>query len=647
MKMKKKVYTCNTLVVGTGCAAFNGADSLYDEGVKDILIVTEGIQMGTSRNTGSDKQTYYKLSLSGSTEDSVYKMAENLYAGESVNGDTCLVEAALSTRCFFKLVNLGVPFPSDEYGQYVGYKTDHDPMQRATSCGPLTSKYMTECLEKSVRNKGIQIIDKTRIIQLLVTEENGEKRIYGAIGIDEEGLVVIYCENIIYATGGPSALYYNSVYPGSQTCAHGVAIASGACVSNATEWQYGIASTKYRWNLSGTYQQVIPRYISTEQDGSDEREFLMDYFNTPQEMLNAVFLKGYQWPFDPRKVEVGGSSIVDIAVYVEEQVKGRQVYLDYRNNPEVSTKDGKFDFTLLSDEANTYLRKSNALFGTPVQRLRYMNENAYHLFQSHGIDLQKDLLKISVCAQHNNGGLYADKWWQSNLKHLFPVGEVCGNFGVYRPGGTALNATQVGSLRAAQYIGQKYNNSPNVNLYQQLAKQQIEDVEKICTRILNRATDIKPMQERIKTQRKMDACAAFIRNQKKIKTLKDECYKQVNHFLDIVSAKTMSELKQAWITYDVFITQYVYLSTMEKYIDEGGLSRGSYLIQDVSDLTNIQQEGVKTKLDKGKRKEIIQVTQFVNDQIKISNIERRPLPKPDVWFETIYKQYQNKEIIGK
>ena len=57
-------YTLNTLVIGSGCAGFNAADWLFTLGVTDIAIVTEGVNLGTSRNTGSDKQTYYKLSLS-------------------------------------------------------------------------------------------------------------------------------------------------------------------------------------------------------------------------------------------------------------------------------------------------------------------------------------------------------------------------------------------------------------------------------------------------------------------------------------------------------------------------------------------------------------------------------------------------------
>ena len=93
----KKHY--HTLIIGTGCAGFNAADKLFDLGVTDIAILTEGRYMGTSRNTGSDKQTYYKLSLCGSDGDSVREMADTLYAGGGVMGEHALCEAAYSPRC--------------------------------------------------------------------------------------------------------------------------------------------------------------------------------------------------------------------------------------------------------------------------------------------------------------------------------------------------------------------------------------------------------------------------------------------------------------------------------------------------------------------------------------------------------------------
>ena len=60
-----RIIRRNTLIVGTGAAGLNAADRLWSFGQKDLAVVTEGVHTGTSRNTGSDKQTYYKLSLSG------------------------------------------------------------------------------------------------------------------------------------------------------------------------------------------------------------------------------------------------------------------------------------------------------------------------------------------------------------------------------------------------------------------------------------------------------------------------------------------------------------------------------------------------------------------------------------------------------
>ena len=285
------VIAVDTAVVGSGCAGFNAADWLYDLGRRDIVIITEGIKMGTSRNTGSDKQTYYKLSLASDGDDSVAQMAQTLFDGEGVHGDIALAEAAGSVKSFMKLVLLGVPFPKNEYGEYVGYKTDHDPRQRATSAGPLTSKYMTEALERSVLKKGITILDRVTAVQILTN--NG--RVEGLLCLDEKllhtpcrGLCIVRAPHVILATGGPAGCYYTSVYPESQTGMSGMALEAGAKAANLQEWQYGLASIKFRWNVSGTYQQVLPKYISVDENGV-EREFLLDYFDDPYEALNMVF----------------------------------------------------------------------------------------------------------------------------------------------------------------------------------------------------------------------------------------------------------------------------------------------------------------------------------------------------------------------
>ena len=65
-------------------SGFNAADRLWQLGQHDIVLVTENRVGGTSRNTGSDKQTYYKLTLSGGDPDSVREMADTLFAGRCV-----------------------------------------------------------------------------------------------------------------------------------------------------------------------------------------------------------------------------------------------------------------------------------------------------------------------------------------------------------------------------------------------------------------------------------------------------------------------------------------------------------------------------------------------------------------------------------
>src|SRR5665647_1052865 len=95
---------------------------------------------------------------------------------------------------------------------------------------------------------------------------------------------------------------------------------------------------------------------------------------------------------------------------------------------------------------------------TPIKRLSHMNPGAVELYKIHNIDLRNEPLEVAVCAQHNNGGLAGNIWYEStNIKHFFPIGEVNGSHGVTRPGGSALNAGQVAGFRVAEFIANRYS----------------------------------------------------------------------------------------------------------------------------------------------------------------------------------------------
>ena len=619
---KLPVISLKTAIVGSGAAGLNAAKRLYDFGQQDIAIITEGLKQGTSRNTGSDKQTYYKLNLSGDKQDSVYDMAETYYQGGAMHGDLARVEAALSVRSFFHLVEIGVPFPHTALGEYVGYKTDHDPGQRATSAGPLTSHYMTEKLEAEVQKRNIKIFDNHQLAGVLVNSQ--EEQALGLIAIDlaklksgEEYYVLFNCHNVIYATGGPAHIYKTSVYPESQTGANGLAFAAGVKGQNLTESQFGLASLKFRWNLSGSYQQVIPRYLSTDQAGNEAREFLHDYFTSPAKLINAIFLKGYQWPFDPGKLDEQGSSLIDLLVYQERVIKNRRVWLDFTRNPAgASTSEGELDFSLLEAEAYDYLKNSEVLFGTPVTRLQEMNQPAYDLYLDNGIDLEKEKLEIAVCAQHNNGGLLGNKWWESNIRNFFPVGEANGGHGVYRPGGSALNSGQVGSLRAAQYIVNCYDESPlKIEDFMKFCRTQIEEKVKFTETIKNNSAGQRPQKIIKEFQELMSREGTIIRAQDSLQDAREKLKETLRNLQQKIKIVRSEDIAAAVKLQDCLITQLVYLKAIEDYISQGGKSRGSYLITSKSGCKPVPglADLFKYEVSRGEKKDVVQTIKYHNN----------------------------------
>lgn len=628
----------NTVIVGSGAAAYNAANRLWEKGVRDILMVTENRLAGTSRNTGSDKQTYYKLSLGGSKPDSVAAMAQALFAGNCVDGDICLAEAANSARSFMNLVEQGVPFPFDDSGAFFGYQTDHDQTERASSVGPLTSKAMTEKLEETARSRGIEQLNKCLVVKLL-THEN---KLFGVLGFlhaepdlenPAQSFILIRCSNLVYATGGPAGIYKNSVYPAGHYGMSGIAFEVGVMGRNLTEWQYGLASVKPRWNVSGTYMQALPRFISTDKDEKDSQEFLPVYFAERGEELEKIFLKGYQWPFDVRKVK-DGSSVIDLLVYKETALKGRRVFLDFSENPRSLPIEGES----LIGEAKTYLEKNEAIFGKPIDRLRKMNEPAYQFFLSKGVDLAREPLEVALCAQHNNGGLAVDSWWRTNVEGLYACGEVAGTHGVYRPGGSALNAGQVGSLRAALDIA-KVKRQNEADLPESLLET-VENEVKSTKSLLDETENCHDLWEAMSQE--FFNVAGPIREQGKISQFLAKVETLLVDFDGVVRVSSFSNFFYLYHFRDSLLSQKMYCQAMLDYFAKGGRSRGSALYIDSQGGTQLDDiwAGLRFDLDSGELNEQIQEVAIKDNQVQVVWRQRHPLVTHETTFETAWKAFR-------
>ncbi len=622
----------DAIVIGSGAAGYNAAIRLYESGtVSKIALITEHIKAGTSRNTGSDKQTYYKLGLGGDSPDSVRQMAADLFAGGCVDGDNALCEAALSSRCFLNLCELGVAFPHNRYGEYVGYKTDHDPYARATSAGPLTSKFMTQALEKKLQSLSVDILDHLLAVEILKDEDG----VLGLVCINNQTgeLTAFACGNIILATGGPAGIYADSVYPESQTGSTGLAIEAGAAMQNLTEWQYGLASVKPRWNVSGTYMQVLPRLVSVDND-AQEHEFLLDFFSDPYEALSAVFLKGYQWPFDCKKI-LEGSSVIDLLVYNECVSKGRKVYLDYTKNPFGLEK---LAFQQLSEEACTYLRKADACFGTPIQRLEKMNAPAIELYRSKGVDLKTEYLEIALCAQHHNGGIAVDLWWQTSIPGLFAAGECAGTHGITRPGGSALNAGQVGSLRAAQYIA-AHPRAVNARGFEKASAAALARHREFCDRLL-RNKNTAP-EATGAAMRRMSDLGGAIRSKENLEKGLALTNRALAGFGESIGVTGPQTLYQAYKLWDILTVQQAVLTAMLDYEEQAGKPRGSSLIYDKEGLLR---QGLPEQFRLKSRGSIANnlVQQLTKDENGYAVTWRpvRPIPQDGDFFENIWARFR-------
>jgi len=668
-KRKVNIHRYSTVIVGSGAAGMNCAVHLFEfmsqKGVARpqdrIAVVTAGIPLGASRMSGSDKQTYYKMGTSPDVADSAESFAGSLTAAGCCHSDLALAEAIGSLREFYHLVQAGVPFPHDSMGSYIGYKTDHDPYERATSAGPKTSKFMSECLEAQVRRYGIKIFNHQEMAELLTTGSGRNRRIAGLAALDKKSikgknytLNIFLAGNIVLAAGGPGEMYETTVYPKGQIGIHGLAFKAGLAGENLTESQFGLASIKFRWNVSGTYMQAIPRIFSTDADGNDPREFLVPFFPSMNKMATDIFLKGYQWPFDPQRIEAHQSSLIDVLVFNETQ-KGRHVFMDFLQNPVAPPSLKAFSLPDLEPEAISYLKATGALQAKPIERLFHMNPPAIDIYKENGIDLYKEPLEIAVCCQHNNGGIAIDRWWQTNIPHTFCIGEMAGSHGVKRPGGSALNAGQTGGLRAAEYIANAYGSDiPAKSDFARVKNATSSLVRKLDSFVASKG-ELKPAAVIAGIRTRMTRSAGHIREMVDASAALCEAITLCNQIAQKgFSLGNPKELIQAVQAEHMALASAAYIKAVVELLRLGSGSRGSHLV--------LSADGIEVHRDvidrsagrplrfKPENKDLritilrLEYDPRAADLFRVETVPVRSQPKERKAFEPAWKDYREGQI---
>jgi len=665
------VTYANTVIVGAGAAAMNCAVKLVEfwrtlgasDPAEKLLVVTGGVGLGASRMSGSDKQTYYKMGTSPRVPDTAAEFVKSLTDFGCCHGDTALVEGVGSLRGFYHLTEVGVPFPHDPYGAFIGYKTDHDPYERATSAGPKTSRFMSECLQAKAERFGVKIIDKHPVLRFITDGRGEDRRIVGMVCVDrsrvsdtDTGLACFVAANWVLAAGGPGEVYKTTVYPRGQYGVHGPAFLAGLEACNITESQYGLASIKFRWNVSGTYMQVVPRIYSTDADGGDEREFLTEYFDDMPSMATNIFLKGYQWPFDAQRITDHQSTLVDMAVHVETVVRGRRVFMDFLRNPVGADGWDEFSIDALGPDALEYLQKTGATQPLPIDRLTHMNPPAIEIYAENGIDLPAEPLEIAVCAQHMNGGFAVDKWWRSNLLHTFVIGEMAGTHGVKRPGGSALNAGQVGAMRAAEYITHVYgSDEPAVD--ESVISAALAEAAECMKDLLAGAPSASqtPAEAMEEIGERMTRFGAHLRSRDGAAAALAEAVGQYKRLrVEGLKIDSAGQLPQADTTIQQCLTNIALLRAICGTFDRGVGSRGSHCILDSEGIEmhpKLIDPATKKPYrfkpeNEALRNDILCVKYNADAEnlFDVRTVPPRPVPDRQVAFEPAWKEYREGTI---
>lgn len=304
-------------------------------------------------------------------------------------------------------------------------------------------------------------------------------------------------------------------------------------------------------------------------------------------------------------------------------MNGRKVYMDFTREPKgLQNGFGKLDKT-----AYDYLKNSDALIPLPIERLKKMNTGAIELYREHGIDLENQPLRIAVCAQHCNGGIRVNKNWQTNVKGLYAIGEAAGTFGVFRPGGAALNSCQVGGFRAAQHIAYSAERSVTAD-FPRVAKEAAEELDNLIAKTKGMQSTLLTVREVY--QKEMSESFAFLRNPAKMKEAKKRISQRSENFSNDNRWVEKEEISALFKNLDLLNMQEAIALSMIEAAENFG-SRGSSFVFDGGDFLER-----KPKAEDVEGRKYIVTAKKTENGIQTGRSPVRPIPERELWFEKVW-----------
>jgi succinate dehydrogenase/fumarate reductase flavoprotein subunit len=382
---------CDVLIIGGGAAALVAALEAR-KAVDDVAIVCKG-KVGRSGNT-IVSAAQFAVSDPDSPDSIEGHFQDTLLGGQGLN-DEALVQL-LASQVGHRVRDLegyGVPFvrvkgelrrqlaPGHSSPRCISVQAgDHPQATQGLS--------ITLPLLKQVVSRGVRLIERTPVIQLLVEEG----QVCGAIGLDVEGqrAMVLQAKAVVLACGGGGrifALTDNTLDVSGDSYA--LALEAGATLRDMEFVQF------YPACMTSPLKTIIPTRLFAQ--GAVLRNKAGERF-----MLR----------YDPDRAEMATRDVMSRAIFLEMQRTGTQgVYLDCTQVPPD-----------VMEQHSTLVRA----------------------LQKRGLDLQEDYLTISPAVHFIMGGVKIDSRCQSTVPGLYAAGEAAGGLhGANRLSSNALSETIV------------------------------------------------------------------------------------------------------------------------------------------------------------------------------------------------------------
>jgi hypothetical protein len=216
-----------------------------------------------------------------------------------------------------------------------------------------------------------------------------------------------------------------------------------------------------------------------------------------------------------------------------------------------------------------------------------------------------------------------------------------------------LNAGQVGSFRAAQFIARRYGGPPpGTAEFLRTAETRIVAIREQAERMLDDGTRLRPLAGKAldEIRARMSACGAHIRDPRTIENANAAAWRLHRRLHRSLPVAGPEGLSGAFRVLDHALTQAVYLEAMREYLARGGRSRGSYLILDPNGEQPCPTLGrdwafsLATPEDEVNRR-ILEIRLDAAGRPEKHWADIRPIPDADLWFENIWNDYRNNAVI--